>query len=147
MWRRWTDFCERTGSGDDPFLTVLSIVERELMARAFLNFYRTADWDIHGRFTGHREKPMVAGSLRQAAGNLATSFRINFRESPMHVTGTPHLLPSIRALLQASDNVNPPTRRQKAINPKLLRALFTLSGDGTPLTIDIELAVVADLAI
>jgi hypothetical protein len=42
------------------------------------------------------------------------------------------MLPNIRALFKAYDNVDPAPKRQKAITPKLLRKLFGSSGAGTP---------------
>ena len=147
-WRRWKGFCESVGSGDDPFLDLLSIVERELVARAFFSLYRTSKWDKEGRPAGDRPRPLVAGTLRQATGDVAATFRSNFlRISPMHVEGSSHLFPSIRALLKASDNVDPPSRRQKAITPKLLRAMFTLAGAGLETTKDTTMSVVSELAI
>jgi hypothetical protein len=41
------------------------------------------------------------------------------------------MLPSIRALLRAFDNISPPEARQKAITPKLLRRLWRFSADST----------------
>ena len=89
---------------------------------------------------------MVASSLRQATSELASAFRVNFRESPVHVPGSPHLRPSIRALLRALDNRDPPPQRQKAITPKLLKAMFHLAGVGLPLTNDTTMSVTAELA-
>ena len=55
--------------------------------------------------------------------------------------------PSISALLKACQNLDPPTRRQKAISPKLLRAMYTLSGTGGQITSDLPAAIVTELAI
>lgn len=77
---------------------------------------------------------MVASTLRQTASELAPVFWTNFRESPLHVPGSTHLRPSIRALLRALGNQDPPPNRQKAIAPKLLRAMFDLAGARFPLT-------------
>jgi hypothetical protein len=51
--------------------------------------------------------------------------------------------PSIKALLKAFDNVDPPTRRQKAITPRLLRKLGSASSH--PALINTAPAVAADI--
>jgi hypothetical protein len=70
---------------------------------------------------------MVASTLRAAASHLAASFRGRFQQSPVHVKDGSKLWPTLRALLKAFDNVDPPPLRQKAITPRLLRRLFQLS--------------------
>jgi hypothetical protein len=70
---------------------------------------------------------MVASTLRAAAGNLAAAFRSRFKQSPVHIQDGTKLWPTLRALLKAFDNVDPPPLRQKAITPRLLRRLFQLS--------------------
>ena len=55
--------------------------------------------------------------------------------------------PSISALLKAFQNLDPPTRRQKAISPKLLRAMYTLSDAGVSSTQDLPAAIITELAI
>ena len=65
----------------------------------------------------------------------------------MHIPGSPHLRPSIRSLLRATSNVDPPPNRQKAITPKLLRAMFTMAGVGLKATNDTPMAIVSELAI
>jgi hypothetical protein len=144
-WRRWVGYCKLVDHGSDPLLFMLSLVEHELISRAFLSLYRTSNWNPDGRPTGTRSRPMVASTLRQATSELASAFRVNFRESPVHVPGSPHLRPSIRALLRALDNRDPPPQRQKAITPKLLKAMFHLAGVGLPLTNDTTMSVTAEL--
>jgi hypothetical protein len=68
--------------------------------------------------------------VRDAAGNLASAFRSNFQPSPVHIEGSSQLLPTVRALLKAFDNADPPPQRQKAITPKLLRQLFKFLAGG-----------------
>jgi hypothetical protein len=70
---------------------------------------------------------MVALTLRTAASNLAAAFGHYFKRSPLHVKDSTQLLPSLRALLRAYDNVDPPPNRQKAVTPKLLRCLWTFA--------------------
>jgi hypothetical protein len=70
---------------------------------------------------------MVASTLRAAAGHLAAAFRSRFKQSPVHIPDGTKLWPTLRALLTAFDNVDPPPSRQKAITPRLLRRLFQLS--------------------
>jgi hypothetical protein len=90
---------------------------------------------------------MVASTVRKAAGHLATAFRHNHQPSPLHVEGSPNLLPSIRSLFRAFDNVDPAISRQKAVTPKLLRRMFRVSGTGLAQTHDTAFAVVTELAI
>jgi hypothetical protein len=57
------------------------------------------------------------------------------------------MLPNIRALFKAYDNIAPAPKRQKAMTPKLLRKLFDSSGAGTPELRDTAPAVTAYLVI
>jgi hypothetical protein len=70
---------------------------------------------------------MVAGTLRTAASHLAAAFRDHFQCSPFHIPNGTQLLPSLRALLRAYDNVDPAPNRQKAATPKLFRCLWKFS--------------------
>jgi hypothetical protein len=90
---------------------------------------------------------VVAGTVRDAASYLASAFRKRHRISPLHLAGSNNMLPNIRALFKAYDNVNPALKRQKAITPKLLRKLFDSSGAGTPKLCGTAPAVTADLVI
>ena len=67
--------------------------------------------------------------------------------SPMHDTGSTHLKPFVRSLLKAYDNEDPAKSQQRAITPKLLRAMFLMSGARTPITKDTPFAIIAELAI
>jgi hypothetical protein len=93
---------------------------------------------------------MVSNTLRQAASHLATAFRVGIRQSPLHVAGTTHMLPVIRRLLKAGDNTDPPKSQQKAITPKLLRAMYSRAatkGGGGLATQGIRAEAIADIAI
>jgi hypothetical protein len=146
-WRRWLTFCESSGIGDDPFLTALSTQEQQLVIKSFLSLYRTASWDASGRLKGIRVTPVVSSTVRDAASSLAAAFRHNHRLSPFHEQGSTHLLPVIRSLLKAYDNVDPPTNRQKAITPKLLRCMHSSTGIDTLELRDTLPAATADLTI
>ena len=65
----------------------------------------------------------------------------------MHISGSNHLRPFVRSLLKAFDNEDPARNQQRAITPKLLRAMYTMAGADAETTRDSELAIVADLAI
>jgi hypothetical protein len=54
---------------------------------------------------------------------------------------------SVSSLLKAFDNLDPPPRRQKALTPKLLRAMYKLSGAGRTTTNNTAQAACADMAI
>ena len=96
VWRRWLGFCRHAGDASDPFLILLSVVERELFSKAFLHCYRTTNWSPSGDIAGVRAFPVVSGTVRQAAGHVASAFRSNLRESPLHVKGNTHLRPCVR---------------------------------------------------
>ncbi len=55
--------------------------------------------------------------------------------------------PSVKQLLNAFDNLDPPPNRQKAITPKFLRALHRLSGAESPASYNTAASVTAALAI
>jgi hypothetical protein len=71
--------------------------------------------------------------------HLAASFRRYFKQSPVHIEGSSQLLPTVRFLLRAFDNMDPPPERQKAITPKFLRKFFqllsTTQDHGSPSTL------------
>jgi hypothetical protein len=124
VWRRWTSFCAEAGLNSDPFLSELQQPETELIMRSFLSLYRMARWRPTGAILGQRPRPVVSSTVRDAAGHLASSFRSHFQQSPFHLEGSSQLLPTIRTLLKAFDNSDPPPERQKAITPKFLRQFF-----------------------
>ena len=140
--RRWRGFCTRAGF--DPDLTQYTPEQRELVTRTFLTCYRTATWDEDGRPSGHRRQAVAVSTIREAAGHLATTFRNRFLPSPVHQPDRPILLPSIRALLKAFDNVDPPPNRQKAVTPRLLRGMHARAAKFGRDSLE---AVVSDLAI
>ena len=127
-WRRWTGFCQKAGLGDDLFLRNLAHSERELTVRSFLSLYRLAEWNQSGSYEGIRSTPVVANTVRDAAGHLGSTFRNNFEPSPLHLPHGSQLLPSVRSLLKAFENIDPPKNIQKAVTPKLLRWVFRFAG-------------------
>jgi hypothetical protein len=126
----WTTFCSATGLDHNPFLLELRSVEGELIIRSFLSLYQVAHWSKDGALLGKRPSPVVSSTVRDAASNLAVAFRSNFKQSPFHVEGSTQLLPTIRTLLKAFDNDDPPPQRQKAVTPKLLRKFYQLLASG-----------------
>jgi hypothetical protein len=118
------------GIPDNPFLNHLSRRESELFGRSFLALYRSAKWDRSGRITGIRAEPVVLSTVRDAAGHLAATFRHNLEPSPFHLEGSTRVLPSIRCLFQSFNSVDPPSNRQRAVTPKLLRKLFEFANTG-----------------
>jgi hypothetical protein len=66
---------------------------------------------------------MAASTIRTATSLLGAMFKCHYRESPFHLQGNQELRPSIRQLLRAFENIDPPPKRQKAITPRLLRCL------------------------
>jgi hypothetical protein len=146
-WRRWLTFCESSGVGYDPFLTALPNQGKELLIKSFLSLYRTASWNVTGGLTGIRVTPVVSSTVRDAASSLAAAFRHHHELSPFHEQGRSNLLPVVRSLLKAYDNVDPPTNRQKAITPKLLRCMHASTGVDTPELRDTLPAATADLTI
>ena len=65
----------------------------------------------------------------------------------MHVEGSANLRPFVRQLLKACNNKDPPKKQQRAITPKLLRAMFNLAGGGLELLRDTHQAIIAELAV
>jgi len=92
--------------------------------------HRTFDFNGSGKATNERSQPMVSATVRDAIGNVASTFRERDRASPFHVTdgvnSTQSLHPRIKCLLTAFDSQDPPTRKQKAVTPQLLRDLARL---------------------
>jgi hypothetical protein len=146
-WRRWSGFCEHIQLGADLFLTTLSPAESELVARAFLVFYRDAEFSPDGRSQGQRRKPMVSGTLRDATSSLAATFRNNMERSPFHIKDGSVLLPAIKQLLKAYELLDPPKHRQKALTAKFLKKFFSGTAAGTTGFCDTAPAIAADLTI
>jgi hypothetical protein len=109
--------------------------------------HRHAAWDKHGRLTGRRSSPVVAGTVRSAAGSLAEAFRNHLQHSPFHIPGSTNMRPTLRALLRAYNNTDPAPKRQKAITCKLLRYLFQSTGLATNALHNSAPAVMADITI
>lgn len=90
---------------------------------------------------------MVASTLREATSGVAATFRDHTGTSPFHLPHTNQLRPSIRRLFTALDNTDPPKKRQKAVTPKFLRALYRQSGASNPKLSDSIMAHTADITI
>jgi hypothetical protein len=129
-WRRWSYFCDDVGVVD-PLLHDLSTDEQELVLRAFHVCLRVSEFTKTGFVSGIRKKPMVVSTLRGATSALAAAFRDHIKSSPLHLEDRVRMLPSIRALLRAFNNISPPEARQKAVTPKLLCRLWRFSAAST----------------
>jgi hypothetical protein len=145
VWRRWRSCCNNAGMPDDCFLTKLPEETKHLLLCSFLGLYCTAKWSITGRLEGRHPQPLVASTIKAAAGCLAATFWDNLEPSPLHLSGSQNLHPSFRALFKAFNNVDRPTKCQKAITPKLLRKLLEASNHSSLL--DTAPAVTAGLVI
>ena len=126
---------------------MLSVDEQELFLRGFLNFYRVADWDPHGRPTGTRKEPVVASTLRKNTSNLTAAFWQHIGQSPLLLPGSSHMRPFVRMWLKACDNGDPPKRQQRAITPHLLRSTYERSNGLSNQRNDSEEAIAAEIAI
>ena len=146
-WRRWIGFQASLGFSGDPFLARLSFEEQSLFAKAFLHALRTFSWTKAGEPNGLRPRPMVANSVRTATGILGSAFRNHFQQSPFHNPNAPNLRPVVRSLMQAYANADPSTKRQRAITPKLLRGMYSLSGAELPEYRDSHFAIISEIAI
>jgi hypothetical protein len=82
-------------------------------------------WSEAGALLGKHLRPVVLLTVQDAASNLAYS------QSPFHVKESTQLLPTVRTLLKAFDNTDPPPQHQKAITPKLLCKFYQLLASGT----------------
>jgi hypothetical protein len=109
--------------------------------------FRHAEWHPDGSIAGTRQRPVVAETVRKAAGHVAATIRQRLQPSPFHLADGKTLRPSITSLLRAFNNLDPAPRRQKAITPKFLRAFYRLSGAGSPRTRDTAQAAAAELGI
>ena len=65
----------------------------------------------------------------------------------MHISGSNHLRPFVRSLLKAFDNADPAKNQQRAITPKLLRAMYLMAGTNVEATQDSEFAIITELVI
>ena len=139
-WRRWLGYGDQAGILD-PFLSDLSQQERELLLRSFLNTYQVAHWHQSGTLLGTTTKALAGASVRTATGHLASAFRDNFQQSPLHVSNSSRLLPSFSALFKALDNLGDPPNRQRAVTPKFMRYLHRLGSPGSPKACAIDHAV------
>ena len=90
---------------------------------------------------------MVAGTVRTTTSLLGAAFRGHFKQSPFHNPNASNLRPVVRSLLQSYANADPSTKRQRAITPKLLRGMYTLSGAGSPESHDSHFAIISEIAI
>jgi hypothetical protein len=57
-------------------------------------------------------------TTRDASSSLAVAFKKKHKLSPVHEQGRPNLLPVVRSLLKAYDNVDPPNKLTKSNHPK-----------------------------
>jgi hypothetical protein len=88
-WRRWLSFCAEAGRSHDPFLNQLSPDGQELLVRSFITCLQMAQWEKgSGVIKGLCKKPMVASTVHEATGHLATTFRDNHKQSPLHIEGS-----------------------------------------------------------
>lgn len=129
-WRRWTGFLARAGYRADPFLLALPPTDTELVARAFLSCVRNFKWCADGTLGLPHEAAVLSGTVRETTSHVAASFRNHFKCSPFHNPVGSHFLPSISNLLKSYTDVDPATKRQKAISPKLLRHMYSLAKGG-----------------
>jgi hypothetical protein len=91
--------------------------------------------------------PVVSSTVRNAPSSVEAVFWYNHKLSPFHEQGRLHLLPDIRSLLKAYDNVDPPTLQQKAITSKLQWCMLASTGVGTPKLQDTFPAAITSLTI
>ncbi len=90
---------------------------------------------------------MVAETSRKATGHVAAAIRKRLEPSPFHLADGKTLRPALTSLLRAFTNLDPAPQRPKAITPKLLRAMYRLSGAGSRRTHDTAQAAAAELGI
>jgi len=132
-WRRWEEFLKKVGVRGAPSLDSISVGGRRILAKCFIVLHRTGRFNKEGRYVGERPKPMVAATIRDAIGNVASSFRANDRPSPFHyearTSSGQGLRKEVKELLAAFENIDPPPNRQKAVTPGLLEDMMTLSRD------------------
>ena len=114
-WRRWLGFCAKAGRSYDPFLNKLSAVRQEVIIVPSLPAFivHTAQWKKRSReIVGKCTLTMVASTVREATGHLATAFWNHPQPSPMYIEGSAQLLPAARSLFNAFENADPARKRQ-----------------------------------
>jgi hypothetical protein len=112
-----------------------------------VSHFRHARWNPDGSLAGARQRPVVAETVRKATGHVAAAIRQRLQSSPFHLPDGETLRSAVTSLLRAFDNLDPAKNRQKAITPKLLWAVYRLSGAGSKRTHDTAQAAAAELEI
>jgi hypothetical protein len=114
----------------NPFLLALPPTDTELVTRAFLSCVRNFKWCANGTLGLPHEAAVLSGTVRETTSHVAASFRHHFQCSPFHNPVGSHFLPSISNLLKSYTDIDPATKRQKAISPKLLCHMYSLAKGG-----------------
>ena len=122
-WRRWNSFCRDIFRLESSNLDGVPAEEVDLIARAFLEMYRGANFcPTTGKIVGKRKKPMVGQTIKEVTRALGKTLWDNFEFSPFHKKGDRNneMTPNITDLLSGMESISPSTQYQKAITPDLL---------------------------
>jgi len=134
-WRRWKHFLQQRGLGADPFIdSVSNNEERVILARSFLVWYRSSEFDVFGRDVGQREVPMVSSTIRDAISHVASAFRKRGRPSPFHIPNgddarSGRLQYRVKDLLRGFERGDGQVKKQKALPPEFIREMLVRVAD------------------
>jgi hypothetical protein len=117
-WRNYLAFLHDIELAADPFLT-----QHRIMG-AFAAAYRAGRFSpkhnpAHGAAVGSK-------TVRAAIDAVAATFRANYHSSPIHDPITTRLVFLLQRQLKGYTNQDPAEKPQKALTPRILRALSTL---------------------
>jgi hypothetical protein len=121
-WRRYLCFLQQLDL-DQHEVDLLLEEEREIVGKAFFETVRNGRFDARGRLVGERSKPVAGATVGGAAGSVASTLWSHFRRSPFHEEGG-SLTRGLDKLIRAYKNLDPPTKAQRAITPKILRTIY-----------------------
>jgi hypothetical protein len=123
-WRNYLLFLRDVELAADPFLTNLEPWVQHRILGAFAAAYRA------GRFspTHNPADGAAVGSktVRAAIDAVAATFRANYHSSPIHDPITTRLVFILQRQLKGYTNQDPAEKPQKAITPRILRALIAV---------------------
>jgi hypothetical protein len=127
-WQRWTEYLGLIGLQLDPFLDHLLQWERQRVAQGFLQSIREGSFSKpspQGDATGNNSQWILGRSIKETPGHLAKEFWCYNQQRPFHVNeGAHHLVPELKALFRAWENIDPPVSPGAAIISENLRYIL-----------------------
>ena len=132
-WRRWTDWCNEVGLGDEPFLDSFPPNQRIRLLGGFATALR------QGRFSPKPHGTLVESTVRNTIAHVAQTFRENNRPDPTKdEDGQPGRF--LSRFYRSFKNEDPKRKQQKALPAVVLRELAKMRFTETQMAIR-ELAI------